>query len=101
MIYEEMQFKIPNESETYETDSAFVISAIENIIKTTVEQGNNKIILNTNLKLGLPMENINKIAGPIIEAWAFEVFHSIKDGVNNTYRIVKLKTRILCSSFFL
>ena len=54
MIYEEMLFKIPQESGTYEKDSKFVVLAVENIIKTTIEQGNNKIILNTNLKLGLP-----------------------------------------------
>jgi hypothetical protein len=30
--------------------------------------GRNKIIINTNLKLGIPMENVNKIAGPFVEA---------------------------------
>jgi len=93
MLYEEMPFKIPQESDMYENESAFVVLAVENIIKTTIEQGNNKIILNTNLKFGLPMENINKIAGPIIEAWAYEVFHSIKDDIHNTYRLVNVESR--------
>jgi hypothetical protein len=93
MTYEEMPFKIPQESSTYEADSHFVVSSIENIIKQTIQSGSNKIILNTNLRLGLPMENINKIAGPIIEAWAFEVFHDIKDDVNNVYNLVNAESR--------
>ena len=93
MLYEEMPFKIPQESDTYEADSGFVVSTIENIIKGTIQKGNNKIILNTNLKLGLPMENINKIAGPIIEAWAFEIFHDIKDDIDNIYRLVNVESR--------
>jgi hypothetical protein len=92
MDYENMPFKVPIESKTYESDSAFVVSAVENIIKKVIDQGNNKIILNTSLKLGLPMENINKIAGPIIEAWAFEVFHDIRDDINNSYNLVNVES---------
>ncbi|MBR4834476.1 MAG: hypothetical protein IKU86_09140 [Thermoguttaceae bacterium] len=29
--------------------------------------------------MGLPLENINKLAGPMIEAWAYEVFAGIRD----------------------
>ncbi|MDR1735926.1 MAG: hypothetical protein LBR85_03545 [Oscillospiraceae bacterium] len=93
MEYENIPFKIPKESDAYEADSAFVVSAIERIIQTAIEQGNNKIILNTNLKLGLPMENINKIAGPIIEAWAYEVFHDICDDINNAYHLINVESR--------
>lgn len=88
-----MQFKIPMESPSYEEDSKFVVTAIEDIIQTAIQSGNNKIILNTNLKLGLPMENINKIAGPIVEAWAYEVFCDIKDDLNNTYRLINVESR--------
>ncbi|MCL2574258.1 MAG: hypothetical protein FWE34_06895 [Defluviitaleaceae bacterium] len=52
MSYGDMNFKIPIEDAAYK-----------------IENENNKIILNTNLRFGLPMENINKIAGPVIEAW--------------------------------
>lgn len=93
MKYEDMKFKIPKESETYEEDSKFVVSSIEKIIQDTIQQGKNKIILNTNLKLGLPMENINKIAGPIIEAWAYEIFYDIKDVDNNLYQLVNVESR--------
>ena len=92
MEYKKMLFKIPKESSTYEVESSFVVSAIETIIRTAIENGNNKIILNTNLRLGLPMENINKIAGPMVEAWAYEVFHDIKDGVDNTYQLVNVES---------
>jgi len=93
MKYQEMSFKIPQESATYETDSAFVVSTIEDIIKTAIKKGSNKIILNTNLRLGLPMENINKIAGPIIEAWTYEIFHDIKDDIHNTFHLVNVESR--------
>jgi len=92
MEYNDLQFKIPQESESYSEDSRFVVEAIEAIVKNTIDNGNNKIILNTNLKLGLPMENINKIAGPIIESWAFEIFNDIKDDLNNTYNLVNVES---------
>jgi len=74
MNYNDVTFKIPQESKSYQKDSRFVVKSIEAIIQNAIDNNSNKIILNTNLKLGLPMENINKIAGQIIEAWAFEVF---------------------------
>jgi hypothetical protein len=93
MKYEKIPFKIPFESDGYEKDSAFVVDSVENIIKNAIENGRNKIILNTNLKLGLPMENINKIAGPIVEAWAHEVFNDIKDNLDNSYNLVNVESR--------
>ena len=65
MTYETQNFKIPVESPDYDACSRFVITSIESIIYDAINRGNNKIIINTNLKLGLPMENINKIAGPL------------------------------------
>lgn len=91
MEHRDLHFKIPRESESYQSDSQFVIETIEAIIQSTIDNGNNKIILNTNLKLGLPMENINKIAGPIIEAWAYEAFYDIKDDLNNIYQLVNVE----------
>jgi hypothetical protein len=93
LIYEDMPFKIPKETDTYEADSRFVVSSIEGIVKANIDRGNNKIILNTNLRLGLPMENINKIAGPIIEAWAFEIFYDMYNDINNTYHLVNVESR--------
>lgn len=77
MKYTELDFKIPVESDDYEECSLFVTNAVNKIIGQAIESGKNKISINTSLKRGLPMENINKIAGPIIEAWAFEVFYDV------------------------
>ena len=93
MSYNEIHFKVPHESESYQEDSRFVVGAIESIIQNFINNGGNKIILNTNLKLGLPMENINKIAGPIIEAWVFEIFHDIKDDIDNVFHLVNVESR--------
>ena len=37
-----------------------------------------------------PLKDINKIAGPMIEAWAFEVFAGIRDDSNNIYSLINL-----------
>ena len=48
-------------------------------------------MINTNLKLGLPMENINKIAGPVVEAWAYEVFSDTLKDENNVYHLINVE----------
>lgn len=93
MRYEDLIFKIPVESESYKEDSGFVINQITNILNKRKEVGDNKIIINTNLKLGLPLENINKIAGPMIEAWAGEVFSGIRDDSNNKYSLINVEAQ--------
>lgn len=93
MKYEDLMFKIPVESESYREDSAFVIKQMTNILDTRKAIGDNKIIINTNLKLGLPLENINKIAGPMIEAWAGEVFSGIRDDLNNEYNLINVEAQ--------
>lgn len=93
MKYEDLKFKIPVESNSYREDSAFVIQQMTNILDTRKEIGDNKIIINTNLKLGLPLENINKIAGPMIEAWAVEVFSGIRDNLNNDYNLINVEAQ--------
>jgi hypothetical protein len=75
--YEELAFKIPEQCADYDLCSAFVTESVENIVREAIRAGRNKIVINTNLKLGLPMENINKIAGPFVEAWAVEVFQDV------------------------
>ena len=86
--YENQNFKIPVESKDYPQASEFVIKSIEGIIEEAIKTGNNKIVLNTNLRNGLPMENINKIAGPIVEAWAGELFESISSQNGNSWNLV-------------
>ena len=91
--YKKMKFKIPKESETYKKDSEYVVKQIESILNERTTSGDNKIIINTNLRLGLPLENINKIAGPMIEAWACEVFSGIRDNINNQYKLINVEAQ--------
>ncbi len=93
MRYEDLIFKIPQESPSYKEDSAFVIRQIIAILDERKARNDNKIIINTNLKSGLPLENINKIAGPMIEAWAGEVFSGIRDDSDNPYCLINVEAQ--------
>lgn len=93
MKYEDLKFKIPQESPTYREDSDFVIWQIMAILDHQKAINDNKIIINTNLKMGLPIENINKIAGPMIEAWAGEVFAGIRDDTDNEYHLINAQAQ--------
>jgi len=93
MKYEDIKFKVPIESADYRECSAFVVKAISEIIKNAIDTNQNKIIINTNLRLGLPMENINKIAGPFIEAWAFETFSIVLEDNNNKYNLINVEAQ--------
>lgn len=83
-----IEFKIPDESPDYSLHSAFVIEQIASIIKDAIESGRNRIFIHTNLKRGLPLENINKVAGPFVEAWAMEQFEMIADNAENIYQLI-------------
>lgn len=89
--YNSLIFKEPIESGDYKKSSDFVIKSIEEIIKTAIDNGENKIIINTNLKFGLPMENINKIAGPFVEAWAFETFNTVFLDLKNRWKLINVE----------
>ena len=93
MDYTTVEFKVPRQSEDYDECSEFVTSSIEKIVEDAIADGRNKIVINTNLKLGLPMENINKVAGPFVEAWAFEVFHDLLQDPNNTYQLINVEAK--------
>jgi hypothetical protein len=83
--------KIPEESSDYGDCSDFVIGRISNIIKDAIDTKNNRIFIHTNLKRGLPLENINKVAGPFVEAWALEKFEEIVDDPNNQYQLINVQ----------
>lgn len=93
MEYDDLEFKIPKQCEDYNECSTFVTTTIESIMEEVINTGRNKIIINTNLKLGLPMENINKIAGPFIEAWAVEVFHCVLEDTSNRYSLINVEAK--------
>lgn len=93
MQYEEVKFKIPIETDEYQECSEHVIKNIEHIIDDAIKAGQNKIVINTNLRLGLPMENINKIAGPFVEAWAFETFSIVMEDLENKYQLINVQAQ--------
>lgn len=83
--------KIPKESPFYPKMSDGVCGSIRDIMKDAIRSGNNKIFIRTNLKRGLPLENINKVAGPFVEAWALEKFEEISDRSGNRYGLVNVE----------
>ncbi|MGW8256881.1 MAG: hypothetical protein ACWGMZ_05295 [Thermoguttaceae bacterium] len=84
-------FKIPKESLNYPVWSEYVVDRTAKIIKDSISNGKNKIFIHTNLKRGLPLENINKVAGPFIEAWALEQFENIADDLGNEYCLINVQ----------
>lgn len=84
--------KIPQEFSIYPKTSEGVCGAIRDIMKNAIKKGDNKIFIRTNLKRGLPLENINKIAGPFVEAWALERFEAISDKAGNKYGLVNVES---------
>ena len=74
MSYEDLVMKKLSNLMINEDCSSFVVHSIEKVIKDAMDSGQNEIVINTNLRLGIPMENVNKIAGLLLEAWVFEKF---------------------------
>tara|TARA_B100000787_G_C16186175_1_gene294788 strand:- start:1416 stop:2183 length:768 start_codon:yes stop_codon:yes gene_type:complete len=91
MTYESLNLKKPMQSSDYNACSSFIVSSIEGIMKKAMDSGRNEIIINTNLKLGIPMENVNKIAGPFVEAWALEIFCETLEDKNNEYSLINVE----------
>lgn len=91
--YSKQEFKIPKEGQDYAECSQFVVGAVECIVEDAISKGRNKITINTNLKLGLPMENINKVAGPFVEAWAYEVFFEAMQNPVGDYELINVEAK--------
>jgi len=89
--YDQLVFKIPHELEDYQECSAFVVGSVEKMVQAAMDEGRNKIVINTNLRLGIPMENVNKIAGPFIEAWAHELFLDVLEDEENDYHLINVE----------
>jgi hypothetical protein len=91
--YSTLNFKIPVESSDYEECSTFVIKCVDSIIESAISNKKNRIIINTNLRYGIPMENVNKIAGPFVEAWACETFLETLEDTRNNYRLINVEAK--------
>ncbi|HXR08862.1 MAG TPA: hypothetical protein VN765_16105 [Candidatus Acidoferrum sp.] len=91
--YYRLNFKIPEEASDYSECSDFAIAAIGGIMEDSIKSGNNRILINTNLKLGLPMENINKVAGPFVEAWAAQIFSEVAADDRNRWYLINVEAK--------
>ena len=80
--------KVPAESSSYAAHSAFVVERVSAVMKDALDKRRSRIFIHTNLKRGLPLENINKVAGPFVEAWALEQFEAIADETGNIYELI-------------
>ena len=83
--------KIPNENPAYPSWAEYVIRHISEIMRQAIESKNNLIMIRTNLRRGLPLENINKVAGPFVEAWALEQFEKIEEQTNNEFDLIHVE----------
>lgn len=86
-----IKLKIPRENSQYPQWSDYVVGRISTLIKRAIETGRNRILIQTNLKRGLPLENINKVAGPFVEAWALEQFEDIADDPSNEFDLINVQ----------
>lgn len=84
-------FKVPVESPDYSECSNYVVYRVRTIIQKSIETGKNRIFIQTNLRRGLPLENINKVAGPFVEAWALEQFENVAEDAVNDYELINVQ----------
>lgn len=69
-----LDVKIPKESSDYRQNSFKAVEQIETLMQTKIDSKENRIDVKIGLKKGLPMDNIHRIAAPIVEQWAIETF---------------------------
>lgn len=93
MDYKEYSDKMkwPKEDSHYQQNSERNIKLINTMVQNKFDKGENKIVLNTNIKGSFPLNNINKLAAPLIESWAAEVFQDVNKDKNNIYNLVNVE----------
>lgn len=69
-----LDLKIPKESKDYQENSLKAIYQIEKLMDHKIDNKENTIDIKIGLRQGLPMDNIHRIAAPIVEQWAIETF---------------------------
>lgn len=85
-LYEGVSVKEPIEMDDYEEKSEYAVKQIQAIIQKKIDNEENQIPVMIGLKKGIPMENIHRIAAPIVEAWAIETFENKLD--SSDYKLV-------------
>lgn len=92
MDYKNLTVKKPVEDNNYEEESNFLISSINKMVQYAFDNGKKQIRLNTNIFGDFPLSNINKIAAPLIESWAANIFSDISNNTNNKYSLINVDT---------
>lgn len=91
-LYKGINLKRPIEMEDYQEKSEYAVKQIENIVQKKIDNGENQIPVTIGLKKGIPMENIHRIAAPIVEAWAIETFENKLD--SSEYELIGVEPSI-------
>lgn len=73
-LYSGVVLKKPIESNDYEANSKLATKQIKNIIQERIDNNKNEISIEIGLKRGFPLTNIHRLAAPLVEQWANEVF---------------------------
>jgi hypothetical protein len=85
-LYSGLTLKKPVESEDYEHNSKLATKQIKDIIQQRIDEGENEISIEIGLKRGFDITNIHRLAAPLVEQWANEVFEEELD--NKDYDLV-------------
>lgn len=85
------RLKLPQEDLNYPLISERNLELINSMVQQEFDAGNNKIILNTNIKGTFPLDNINKLAAPLIESWAAGIFKKVNNNKDNEYSLVNVE----------
>lgn len=72
---------MPAERADYWERSDYVRTRLEKLFNSTLKSGENEIRISTSLRQGLPLSNINQLAGAFIEAWAQERLELVMKGL--------------------
>ena len=86
--------KIPKESPSYPEESEFVLAMINTMVEDAFNAGNKQIVLDTNIRGEFPLDNINKLAAPLIESWAATVFGDIAQVSGNEFNLINVEVGV-------
>lgn len=80
-------------SSNYFKVSMLIQQVIYKIFEEIINDGiKNKVLLQTNLKRGMPEKDIHKIAGPITDEWVYEMLDDYSNQVSKRYPIENVRS---------
>lgn len=91
MDYRGLDVKIPKEAENYAEMSNEALTRINQMVQNKFDHNENSIILNTNIPGSFPLDNINKLAAPLIESWAGNIFRDVVKLNDNNFSLIHVE----------